>query len=336
MSKIMVTGGAGYIGSHVVKLLGKYGHDILVYDDLSNGNSWAVLYGDLIKGNIGDEELVDKVLKEFRPDIVLHFAAFIQVNESVKNPIKYYENNTANTLKLLKSMLKNNVNKFIFSSTAAVYGTPSEIPVTENHPLTPINPYGQSKTFVELMLKDISYATDLRYISLRYFNVAGADPEGQLGQAYRESTHLITRALKTANGEYEKLQIFGTDYPTKDGTCIRDYIHVMDLAEAHILAMEYLIQNNESDVFNCGYGHGFTVREVVDMVKKVTGIDFLVQETYRREGDPPQLVADNTKIKAKLGWKPKYDDLEFIIKTAWEWEKVYSAGIYTVNQIGKS
>ncbi len=325
MSRVMVTGGAGYIGSHVVKLLGEYGYDVLVYDDMSNGNPWAVLYGDLVEGNVGDEGKVSKVLKEFSPDIVLHFAAFIQVNESVNDPIKYYENNTLNTLRLIKTMLKNGVNKLIFSSTAAVYGIPSDLPVKEEHPLSPINPYGQSKTFVELMLKDISYAMGLKYISLRYFNVAGADPECKIGQAYRESTHLITRALKTAKGEYEKLQIFGTDYPTKDGTCIRDYIHVMDLAEAHILAMEYLNEYNKGNVFNCGYGHGFTVKEVVDMAKEVTRVDFLVEETDRREGDPPELVADSSKIKRELEWKPKYDDLEFIIKTAWEWEKKFSS-----------
>ncbi len=327
MAKIMVTGGAGYIGSHVVKLLGECGHKLIVYDDLSNGNKWAVLYGDLIKGNVGDEELLNKVFKQFKPDIVMHFAAFIQVNESVKKPIKYYQNNTSNTLTLIKAMINNNINKFIFSSTAAVYGIPSKIPVTEDHPLKPINPYGQSKTFVEKILKDISYSSNFNYVSLRYFNVAGADPDCKIGQAYRESTHLITRALKTAKGEYEKLQIFGTDYPTKDGTCVRDYIHVVDLAEAHILAMDYLLNQNVSDVFNCGYGHGFTVREVVNTVKKVTQIDFLVEETDRREGDPPELVADSSKIKNVLKWKPKYDNLEFIIKTAWEWEKKYTTEI---------
>ncbi|WP_461832736.1 UDP-glucose 4-epimerase GalE [Desulfothermus sp.] len=327
MAKIMVTGGAGYIGSHVVKLLGEYGHKLIVYDDLSNGNKWAVLYGELIKGDVGDEELLNKIFKQFKPDIVMHFAAFIQVNESVKKPIKYYQNNTSNTLTLIKAMINNNINKFIFSSTAAVYGIPSKIPVTEDHPLKPINPYGQSKTFVEKILKDTSYSSNFNYVSLRYFNVAGADPDCKIGQAYRESTHLITRALKTAKGEYEKLQIFGTDYPTKDGTCVRDYIHVVDLAEAHILAMDYLLNQNVSDVFNCGYGHGFTVREVVNTVKKVTQIDFLVEETDRREGDPPELVADSSKIKNVLKWRPKYDNLEFIIKTAWEWEKKYTTKI---------
>lgn len=324
MTKIMVTGGAGYIGSHVIKLLGETGHDILVYDNLSNGNEWAVLYGKLVKGDIGDEQLLDKIFQEFKPDVVMHFAAFIQVNESVKNPIKYYLNNTAKTLKLLKCMVKNNINNFIFSSTAAVYGIPNKIPVSEEHPLVPINPYGQSKAFVEQILKDVASATDLNYISLRYFNVAGADPDGEIGQAYKESTHLITRALKTANGEFEKLQIYGTDYPTKDGTCIRDYIYVMDLAQAHILAMDYLLQEKKCEIFNCGYGHGYSVREVVDATKKITGIDFLVEETGRREGDPPALVADSSKIKQQLNWQPKYDDLYFIIKTAWEWEKKYS------------
>lgn len=319
--KIFVTGGAGYIGSHVVKALGEKGHQILVYDDLSSGHEWAVLYGSLVKGNLSDKKLLGAIIEEFKPDAVMHFAAFIQVEESVREPLKYYRNNTFNALKLLEVMMANNVKKFVFSSTAAVYGTPDKIPILEDAPLAPINPYGASKTAVENILKDLSHAEDLHYVSLRYFNVAGADPTGKIGQEYKEATHLITRALKTAKGEFRKLLIFGTDYATPDGTCIRDYIHVDDLAEAHLLALDFLLQNTGSKQFNCGYGHGYSVREVVEMAKKTTGINFVSEEAERRPGDPPILVAESSKLKRELNWKPQYDDLEYIIKTAWEWER---------------
>ncbi len=321
--RVFVTGGAGYIGSHVVKMLGEKGYDVLTYDNLSTGNRWAVLYGKLFVGDLSDSELLRKVLQDFRPDVVMHFAASIVVPESLREPVKYYTNNTMNTLNLLKIMLEMGIGKFIFSSTAAVYGIPEKIPVNEEAPLNPINPYGSSKTMVERILQDIHSArSDFKYISLRYFNVAGADPGGRLGQAYREATHLITRALKVAKGEYDRLQIFGTDYPTPDGTCIRDYIHVDDLARAHILAMQYLMDRGETDIFNCGYGHGYSVREVVKAVIRVTGIRIPIEETGRREGDPPVLISDNSKIKEKLGWTPFFDDLEYIIKTAWQWEKM--------------
>ena len=321
MAKILVTGGAGYIGSHVVKLLGENGYEVLTYDNLSTGHRRAVLYGDLIKADLADKETLRKVFKEFKPDAVMHFAASIVVPESVKNPLKYYRNNVVNTINLLEAMEEFGVKNFIFSSSAAVYGIPKKIPVSENAPLNPINPYGETKATVERILRDLANSRDnFRYVSLRYFNVAGADPEGKIGFAYPETTHLIIRALKVAKGEIEKLEIYGTDYPTPDGTCIRDYIHVMDIAEAHLVALEYLLDGGESDVFNCGYGHGFSVKEVVETVKKVTGREFKVIETERRSGDPPFLVADNSKIKEKLQWKPKYDDLEFIIKTAWDWE----------------
>ena len=320
--KVLVTGGAGYIGSHVVKALGEKGYEILVFDNLSTGHKEAVLYGKLVKGDLSDKDFLRKVIEDFKPDAVMHFAAFIEVAESVKKPLKYYRNNTANTLNLLESMIETGVKNFIFSSTAAVYGNPERVPVNEDAPIKPINPYGQSKAYVEGILKDLDKAEkDFKYVSLRYFNVAGADPEGKLGQKYQNATHLITRALKTAKGEYEKLYIFGTDYPTSDGTCIRDFIHVSDLAEAHILALEYLLSGGESEIFNCGYGHGYSVKEVVSIAKKVTGIDFPVEETGRREGDPAVLVADSKKLKRKLNWKPKYDNLEFIIKTAWDWEQ---------------
>jgi len=321
MKKIFITGGAGYIGSHVVKLLGEKGHEILVYDNLSTGHREAVLHGRLVAGDLEDTVLLRKTVGEFRPDAVMHFAAYIQVEESMREPLKYYLNNTCNTLNLLRVMEECGTDNFIFSSTAAVYGIPSKIPVSEEAGFAPINPYGQAKVFVEKVLQDLSTAKQLRYISLRYFNVAGADPGGRLGQKYKDSTHLITRALKTAKGEFSKLQIYGTDYPTADGTCIRDYIHVNDLASVHILALEYLIAGGPSDVFNLGYGHGYSVREVVETAKRVTGTDFPVEEAGRRAGDPPALIAASGKLKASLAWEPRCDDLEFIIKTAWDWEK---------------
>jgi UDP-glucose 4-epimerase len=320
--KIFVTGGAGYIGSHVVKDLGEKGHTILVYDNLSTGHGGSVLYGDLIVGDLADTGLLSKTIKEYTPDAVIHFAASIQVEESVRNPLKYYANNTVNTVRLLDTLVKNRVRFFLFSSTAAVYGIPDKIPVKETAQLRPINPYGASKVMIEQVLKDLDHAEEsFSYISLRYFNVAGADPGGRIGQKYREATHLITRALKAAKSELAGLQIFGTDYDTPDGTCIRDYIHVNDLADAHVIALEHLFSTRKSEIFNCGYGHGASVKEVVQEVKRLTGVDFAVQETGRREGDPPALVADSRKIKTRLGWEPKHDDLPFIIETAWNWEK---------------
>ncbi len=318
---ILVTGGAGYIGSHVVKLLGKAGYDVVVLDNLSSGHRDAVKSAELVEGDMGDPAVLDKLLRDYKFDAVIHFAAFIQVGESVEKPIKYYRNNTSGTLTLLDALRKHGVNKFIFSSTAAVYGIPEEMPVTESTPLEPINPYGMSKRFVEQILKDVSLAEDFNYIALRYFNVAGADPEGEIGQRYKAATHLITRALKTAKDEYEKLQIFGTDFPTPDGTGVRDYIHVNDLASAHIKALEYLLDGGKSNIFNLGYGHGFSVKEVVDVAKKVTGKDFTVEEVGRRAGDPPELVADSSKIRKELKWEPRHDDIEFIVRTAWDWEK---------------
>lgn len=319
--KVLVTGGAGYIGSHVVKALGERGIEVAVYDNLSTGNSWAVLYGQLFVGDLGDKGEIKRVLAQFRPDAVMHFAAYIQVDESVREPLKYYRNNTANALNLLETLVEEGIRKFIFSSTAAVYGIPEKIPVDEEVIPRPINPYGASKLATENILRDMAGAGLIDYVALRYFNVAGADERGRIGQAYKFATHLITRALKTAKGEFEKLVIFGTDYPTKDGTCIRDYIHVDDLAIAHLLALDYLMDGGKSDIFNCGYGHGFSVKEVVAEVKRVTGIDFTVVEGERRLGDPPVLIADNKKIKSHLNWQPRYDDLSYIIKTAWEWEK---------------
>ncbi len=318
--KILVTGGAGYIGSHVVKLLGKKGYEILVLDNLSTGHKEAVLYEDLKVTDLSNKDELKQILQEFKPDAVMHFAAAIEVAESIENPAKYYRNNTVNTLNLLEAMIENGIKNFIFSSTAAVYGMPEEIPVKEDAPLAPINPYGQSKAFVEKILQNFNKAYGLNYVSLRYFNASGASPDGEIGESHNPETHLIPLVLKTAKEERKSIKIFGTDYPTPDGTAIRDYIHVMDLAEAHLLALDYLNETKKSDVFNLGYGHGYSVREVVDTAKKVTGIDFPVEETDRRPGDPAVLIADSTKAKQTLNWKPKYDDLEFIIKTAWNWE----------------
>lgn len=321
MARVFVTGGAGYIGSHVVKLLGRKGHEILVYDDLSSGSREAVLCGELVVGDILDYGTLKRAMEEFKPDAVMHFAAKIVVPESVRKPLMYYENNTGGAINLLKAMRACGVSKFIFSSTAAVYGEPEKMPIAEDYPLDPVNPYGRSKAAVESLLRDLSAAEDFKYVSLRYFNVAGADPEGQIGETKPDATHLITMCVRTACGKRDKLYIYGTDYPTPDGTCIRDYIHVMDLAEAHILALDYLMAGGESEVFNCGYGRGYSVKEVVEQAKVVTGVDFPVEYAPRRPGDPPELVADSKKIREKLGWEPKYDDLGFIIKTAWEWEK---------------
>jgi len=319
--RILVTGGAGYIGSHAVKALRKADHEICVFDNLSTGHEWAVLSGKLVRGDLEDRSAIDRVISDFRPEAVMHFAAYIQVEESVREPLKYYRNNVANTLNLLEVLRANGVANFVYSSTAAVYGIPEKIPVSEDAPMSPINPYGMTKVMVERVLADLAASADFRYVALRYFNVAGADSGGQLGQAYKEATHLITRALKTALGEFPKLYVYGTDYPTPDGTCIRDYIHVDDLAEAHVKAMDYLLGTGKNVVMNCGYGSGYSVKEVVDTAKRVTGIDFPVEETGRRAGDPPALVADSSRLMQSTGWKPKYNDLDYIIKTAWEWEK---------------
>lgn len=320
--RVLVTGGAGYIGSHVVKALGEGGHDTLVYDNLSTGNREAVLHGTLVVADLSDRVILRKAITDFRPDAVMHFAASIVVPESVRDPLKYYRNNISATIDLLGVMDEAGVRLLVFSSSAAVYGEPETVPIHETAPLLPVNPYGASKMFSEVMLRDLSIAdAGFRYVSLRYFNVAGADSHGRIGQSYKEATHLITRAMKTAKGEFAGLEIFGSDYATPDGTCIRDYIHVDDLSAAHLDALRYLREGGLSDVFNCGYGHGYSVREVVAAAQKATGKDFPVKEASRRDGDPAVLVADTAKIRDALGWKPRYDDLDYILKTAWEWEK---------------
>lgn len=319
---VLVTGGAGYIGSHVVRDLDAAGYNIIVLDNLSTGNADSILAGELVRGDTGDAELIGKLIRQYKIRSVLHFAAFIEVEESVRNPLKYYRNNSMNSLELIRACMEHGVEHFIFSSTAAVYGIPGHVPVTEEAPLSPINPYGRSKLITEQMLADAA-ASDkrFRYISLRYFNVAGADVEGRIGQNYKNPTHLITRALKTALGRYPELQIFGSDYDTPDGTAVRDYIHVDDLASAHVLALKRLQDERQCHVFNCGYGRGYSVLEVVDAAKRVTGINFPAVFRKRRAGDPPRLVADNTRIRENLNWIPKKNDLDLILSSAWKWER---------------
>ncbi len=319
--KILVTGGAGYIGSHVVKALGENGHNIVVYDNLSKGFKDAVLCGELIVGDLADKAFLQKVIGAFKPDAIMHFAAFIEVGESVRDPLKYYQNNASNTLNLLAVMAENRVNNFIFSSSAAVYGIPEQVPIPEKEPIKPVNPYGQSKAIVERVLKDLSGSEGLKYVALRYFNAAGADPSGKIGERHNPESHLIPLALQTARGKRKSLTIFGTDYPTNDGTCLRDYIYVDDLVDAHLRCLKYLRDGGNSEIFNCGYGHGYSVREVVSMARKVTGTNLSAEDAPRRPGDPPILVADSSKIRKALNWKPMHDDLEYIIKTAWEWER---------------
>lgn len=322
---ILVTGGAGYIGSHVVKLLGERSENVVVLDDLSTGFEQSILHGTFVQGNTGDQELVNNILKQHNIESVLHFAAHTIVPESVENPLKYYKNNTANTRNLLECCSNAGVKHIIFSSTAAVYGALESGFASEETPKAPINPYGSSKLMSEQMIRDLSFATDLSHVILRYFNVAGSDPDGQIGQSTKHATLLIKVAAEVAVAKRDKLLVFGTDYPTPDGTGIRDYIHVSDLAAAHIDALDYLRNNGESTTLNCGYGHGYSVKEVIDAVNKENGAPILVEEMSRRAGDPPELVSIANKIKETIGWAPQYDDLNLIVKTSIEWEKKLSA-----------
>jgi len=322
---ILVTGGAGYIGSHVVALLGDAGQPVVTLDNLYTGFRESVLHGDFVEGDMGDMALVSKVLADYQVDTVMHFAAHTIVPESVAEPLKYYGNNTAKTRNLLECCHKAGVKNFVFSSTAAVYGMPEDNIAREDSPLKPINPYGTSKLMSEWMLRDLSAASDLRHVALRYFNVAGSDPQGRIGQSTRKATLLIKVAAEAAVGKRPGVSIFGTDYPTPDGTGIRDYIHVTDLAHAHLDALEYLRKGGTSTTLNVGYGHGYSVREVLEAVQRVDGKPLQITEQPRRAGDPPSLVAHAERVREVLGWTPRHDDLDFIVKTSLEWERKLAA-----------
>jgi UDP-glucose 4-epimerase len=320
--RILITGGAGYIGSHVLKALGKEGHEITVVDNLSTGFAQAVTCGKLIVTDLTDRAKIESIFEAGKFEAVVHFAGSIVVPDSVSQPLYYYQNNTVNSHFVLQMCEKFKIKYFIFSSTAAVYGMPKDGVCREDSELLPINPYGQSKLMTEHMLRDLAFANqNFKYIALRYFNVAGADPEGQIGQSFPKATHLIKAACEAATGKRTHMDLFGTDYPTKDGSCMRDYIHVSDLAEAHVKALEYLRNGGESQPLNCGYGHGFSVKEVISRVKEITGVDFKVNVLGRRPGDPASLTAESSRLSELTGWKPKHDDLNVIIKSAYEWEK---------------
>ncbi|MGH6670698.1 MAG: UDP-glucose 4-epimerase GalE [Xanthobacteraceae bacterium] len=319
---ILVTGGAGYIGSHMVYALVDAGERVIVLDNLSTGFDWAVAPGvPLAIGESGDQDLVARIIREHGVDAIIHFAASIVVPDSVRDPLGYYRNNTVNSRALIECAVNCGVRHFIFSSTAAVYGNPVDIPVRENAPPQPISPYGWSKLMTEIMLRDASSAHGLEHVILRYFNVAGADPQCRTGQSTAGATHLIKVAVETALGLRPKLSVFGTDYPTPDGTCIRDYIHISDLVAAHCDALRQLRAGASSATFNCGYGHGFSVRDVIDEVKRVSGIDFSVEMAPRRLGDAAQIVADSTQIRSTLQWRPRFDDLSKIVEHALAWER---------------
>lgn len=319
---ILVTGGAGYIGSHVVSLLGAANEDIIIYDNLSTGRKQNILFGKLIEGDLSDLKKLEQVFIDNKIEAVIHFAGSIVVPESVENPTLYYQNNTENSLNLIKLCIKHKTEKFIFSSTAAVYGLPAGGVAAETTATMPINPYGRSKLMTEWMLEDTAFAHQFSYVALRYFNVAGASKTGKIGQSTPRATHLLKTAAEVVAGKRAGMQIFGTDYDTPDGTCIRDYIHVDDLAQAHLDALKYLRNNKESQVLNCGYGHGFSVKQVLTEVEKYTGMKLPVEMGQRRAGDAVSLISKADKIKTVLGWKPQYDDLAYIVKTAIEWEKM--------------
>jgi UDP-glucose 4-epimerase len=319
---VLVTGGAGYIGGHMVLGLLDSGEKVVVLDNLSTGFRWAVPpEAKLVIGDIGDSALVAKIIAENEVDAVAHFAAKIVVPESVTAPLDYYQNNAAKALSLIEATVKSGVKSFIFSSTAAVYGETSVEPVSEETTPNPVSPYGRSKLMVEWILGDTAKAHGLKSVILRYFNVAGADPKGRLGQSGAASTHLIKRGVQTALGRHASMDIFGDDYPTRDGTCLRDYIQVTDLIDAHLAALAFLRRGGEGGVFNCGYGHGQTVKEVIDVVRRVSGVDFKVNIVGRRPGDPAAIVAKAERARAVLGWRPTRDNLDDIVKQALDWER---------------
>ena len=323
---VLITGGAGYIGSHTNLLFKERGYETVVLDNLIYGHKESVLRGTFIKGDISDAALLDKIFSEREIAAVVHFAAFAYVGESVANPSKYYNNNVSNTITLLDAMIRHNVREFIFSSTCATYGVPQKMPITEDMEQKPINPYGASKLMIERIVKDYAAAYGLRYCIFRYFNAAGADPECRIGEWHVPETHIIPLILDAAIGKRPSIKIFGTDYPTKDGTCIRDYIHVSDLADAHLRAFEFLENDGESTFLNLGTMNGVSIRELIDVAKKVTGKDFAVEETDRRAGDPPELIGSMKKAESVLGWKPAHSDIAEIVTHAWNWHKKLFGG----------
>jgi len=318
---ILVTGGAGYIGGHAVKELSAQGHAVLVFDNLSNGHHEFIKWGTFVEGDLADVQKLRELFSSYPIKAVMHFAGYAYVGESVTDPAKYYRNNVVNTLNLLEVMREAGVDKIIFSSTCATYGIPLSIPIAEDHQQLPINPYGRSKLMVEQMLENFSAAYGMRYVALRYFNAAGADPNGEIGEWHNPETHLIPLALDTAVGKRKMLDLFGTDYSTPDGTCIRDYIHVSDLSNAHVKSLEYLLAGGESIALNLGNGQGFSVREVIAAIERVTGRTVPVQESVRRLGDPAVLVGSSKKAHKILGWQPFYTSLDAIIATAWNWQQ---------------
>lgn len=323
--RVLLVGGAGYIGSHMVRLLVEAGHEVLVLDNLSTGHADALRYGESVIGDMGDADLLDCIMSRAGFDCVMHFASYIEVGESVRDPGKYYHNNVTNTHCLIEAMVRNAVPAMVFSSTAAVYGEPRGVPIAEDHPIAPINPYGRTKATVEGMLADYDGAHGLRSVALRYFNAAGAHPQGNLGERHDPETHLIPLVLRAASGRRDSISLFGTDYPTADGSAIRDYIHVIDLCTAHLRALEYLMEGGASARYNLGNGQGFSVREVIDAARTVTGRDIPVREEPRRPGDPAVLVADSTRARTEIGWQPEHTDLQTIIRDAWAFEQTLLA-----------
>lgn len=320
MKNILVIGGAGYIGSHMVRMLAKQGYNPVVFDNLSKGHREAVANYPFELGDLGEKARLTEVFKKYGIEAVMHFAAFAEVGESVKEPSKYYHNNVAKVLDLLDALVENDIKYFVFSSTAATFGEPIRPKIDESHPQNPINPYGNTKLMVEKILADFDTAYGLKATALRYFNASGADDSGEIGESHNPETHLIPIVLQAAAGKRPSIKMFGTDYPTPDGTCVRDYVHVNDLARAHILALEKMFKDNVSERFNLGSGNGFSVAEIVKEAKRITGIDFTVEKAPRRDGDPAVLVADSAKAERILGWKPQYN-LTRIIETAWHWEQ---------------
>ena len=318
---ILVTGGAGYIGSHACKALANAGYQPIVYDNLLYGHEWAVQWGPLIIGEISDQQKLREVFETYKPEAVMHFAAFAYVGESVHDPAKYYKNNVVGTIHLLEAMRESNIQSIIFSSSCATYGIPTQLPIPEDHVQNPINPYGRSKWMIEHVLADYEKAYGLQSISLRYFNAAGADPEGLIGESHDPETHLIPLVLDAASGKRPSITIFGDDYDTHDGTCVRDYIHVEDLANAHVLALKALQEGQKTRAFNLGNGSGYSIKEIIESVERVTGLNVPVQMGPRREGDPASLIGSAETIKQALGWNPRFPSIDDIIKTAWNWHQ---------------